>query len=1155
MDQFLPPPPFLLIGNLAENVRNGQPETLDDVLVEFKNYCTPRKNVIFERYCFWSHSWVQNASVEKFVTGLKLNAASCEFGSASEELIRGKLVFSAPEGLKGKLLKETDLTLKKAVELCQVTKALASQLQTMINTAKQPCESATANMQAEKISLHVVRRQQPHSETEVSVVRYKNCSYCGMKYSPAEMLMGRMLRSKLPASNQKLHPKIPSGVREALQEVQDTQKFFHDQTAKSLRPLKEGDEVWVEGNRQWHPAVVIEQCQLPRTYRVQTSDGNIYRCNRIHLRCSQKEMGEEQKKYERCNQGAGNKALEELNSQEVNNSNQVTEEENQELNSSQRAERIPRCISSYGTPSSIKHFDIVLQMEFPCNLLSVKIIQIKNLRTADIFSQSNCYVSLFLPTASFERVQTKTIKDCQAPLWNEIFTFRIQKEVKNVLELMVHDEDYCLMDDHHLTVLFDVSKIQLGETICLTFPLDPKIQEELEVEFRLESIPVLLENIVTNGVLVSREISFLEVEVNLEKMKNEPTDKTLTFTVQGSCEETKNISLGSVRHPTEPVVFHYIKYQQSVLAIELSKKLCTTCFPRNTNAEEKVCLTLPMDPLSIKKEIAIDKNKTIDLSMKVQDWPRGLDVRLGYELCTEEKILVQKRKRIAAAALKKVLHLEQDLQDHEVPVVAAMATGGSSRAFTALHGHLFGLQKLNLLDCLSYISGSSGSTWAMSNLYEQADWSHQDLSGAIAQARKHMTKCKQSIFSLEKIKEYSHVLEQRQKEGYKTCFTDLWGLFIDKALGSGKPNSTLSGQKHALNHGQNPLPIYMVLNTRDKYSLSEFKEWMEFTPYEVGLLKYGAYIHSEDFGSKFFMGRLMKKVPESEICYMKGLWSNVFSYNLLDILHGHNVPDENFWHRCTRDSINNIEESPYQPLSSHQLDTYLVAPASKFAKFFREVLSKSLTLSEVYNFLHGFQLNNGYLDNKNFEIWKDTILDVLPNNLTTTPEYLSLADTAAYIDFSCPTLMRPERKVDVIVHLNYSSGSQTTTLIRASQYFAKQGIPFPKIDLSNVKETDLKECYVFEDAEDSRAPIVIFFPLINDSFRKCKAPGVKRSPSEMKQGEVDVTSAFSPYGLQDFTYTEEEFDKLVELTSYNIQNNKNMIYGALRRAVERKQKE
>lgn len=49
-------------------------------------------------------------------------------------------------------------------------------------------------------------------------------------------------------------------------------------------------------------------------------------------------------------------------------------------------------------------------------------------------------------------------------------------------------------------------------------------------------------------------------------------------------------------------------------------------------------------------------------------------------------------------------------------------------------------------------------------------------------------------------------------------------------------------------------------------------EWLEFTPYEVGSIKYGAYIRSEDFGNEFFMGRLMKKFPEIRICFMQGIY-------------------------------------------------------------------------------------------------------------------------------------------------------------------------------------------------------------------------------------------------------------------------------------------
>ncbi|XP_077783325.1 cytosolic phospholipase A2 epsilon-like [Podarcis muralis] len=799
-------------------------------------------------------------------------------------------------------------------------------------------------------------------------------------------------------------------------------------------------------------------------------------------------------------------------------------------------------------------FVIVLQMEVsPCHLLCVKIIQIKNLRKADLFSQSDGYVSLYLPTASFERPRTKTIKDCKDPVWNETFYFRIQTRVKNVLEMMVHDEDHCLMDKNLCTVLFDVSKIQLGERVCLTFPLDPKIPETLEVEFSRESIPVPPEHIVTNGVLVSREISCLSVQVNGgTAMKKKQGEQNFTFTVKGSYEESQDFTLSSELCPADPLVLHCIKNMDSALEIEPAKK-SHSCTPGESNdANKRLCFTLPLDSVSMEKEVTIGKDKTVDLCVDVKEWLKNLDVRLGYELCMDEQTVIRKRKKFVAAALERALGLKKGLQDHEVPVVAVMTTGGGARAFTALHGNLYGLQKLNLLDCISYITGSSGSTWALSNLYEHADWSQQDLSGAISEARKSITRCKLDLFSLQNLKEYSAALEHRQKEGYKTCVTDLWGLFIDKALSNGRCSDTLSGQKRALTHGQSPLPIYMVLNTKDNYSLAEFKEWMEFTPFEVGIIKYGAYVRAEDFGSKFFMGRLMRKLPESGICFMKGVWSNVFSYNLLDSWRALDSSEEGLWYLLTRDKVQDIEERPPQPPKADELNTHLVIPANKFMKSLREVLTQRITTSKFYNFIRELQLNDGYIDNKNFAIWKDTDLDPLPNRLTATSEYLSITDTAAYIDISYPPLLRPERKVDVIIHLNYSSGSQTSPLHEASRYFAKQGIPFPKVDLSHIKDKELKECYVFEDLENSKAPIVVFFPLINDTFRKYKAPGVERSPSELKQGDVNVTGPCSPYGLQSFTYTEEDFDKLVGLTSYNIQNNEDSILHALRRAVERK---
>ncbi|KAG5266418.1 hypothetical protein AALO_G00231830 [Alosa alosa] len=50
----------------------------------------------------------------------------------------------------------------------------------------------------------------------------------------------------------------------------------------------------------------------------------------------------------------------------------------------------------------------------------------------------------------------------------------------------------------------------------------------------------------------------------------------------------------------------------------------------------------------------------------------------------------------------------------------------------------------------------------------------------------------------------------------------------------------------------------------------------------------------------------------------------------------------------------------------------------------------------------------------------------------------------------------------------------------------------------------MKEVYVFEDKNNPKAPIVVHFPMVNLTFRKFKAPGVKREgEDELKQGEVN----------------------------------------------------
>ncbi|XP_010014164.1 PREDICTED: cytosolic phospholipase A2 epsilon-like [Nestor notabilis] len=794
----------------------------------------------------------------------------------------------------------------------------------------------------------------------------------------------------------------------------------------------------------------------------------------------------------------------------------------------------------------------------PCNLLTVKIIRMKNARKADLFTQSDCYVSLSLPTASVQHFRTTTVQNNKNPTWNETFHFTIQSQVKNILELKVCDEDNTTEDDHLLTVFFDVSKIQLGENIRLSFQLNPQGKEELEVEFTMESSPDPPENIVTNGVLVSREVSCLDVQVNGGRLRKDSTERKFALTVDGSYEGTQTHTLSSCFCPTSPARFHYIKYNHSALTVALPRRrrLSRSISSQNERHMNE-SVTLALNSLPIQEKITVAEDRTIDLYTKASEWtqglfyrPRNLDARLGFDLCTDEQNFLQNRRKVVAAALKSVLHLEEDLQEHEVPIVAVTTAGCGIRALTGMYGSILGLQKLRVLDCVSYISGSSGTTWTMTKLYEDADWSRKDLGEIIIEARKQATKCKMGAFCLRSLRNYYRELSQRTQAGHKTSFIDLWGLMIEAMLNDGKCHHRLSDQRQAVNQGQNPLPIYLALNVKDKVATKDFREWVEFTPYEVGFLKYGAFIRAEDFGSEFFMGRLMKKLPESRICFMQGMWSSIFSKNLLDAWHAADN-SEDFWHRWTHDKVAEIEEQPDLPEKPYEMATCMFTPTSGLSTTLRDILTDRPAVSKYHNFLRGFQMHNEYIQQEHFAKWKDTLLDASPNDLRGNSEHLELVDAAFFFETSCPPLLRPERKVDLIIHLNYTGGSQTLPLKQACRYFSEQGIPFPSIGLKD-DEKNLKECYMFDGADIPGAPLVLYFPLVNDTFQTYVAPGMTRSAAEMELGKVDISSFCSPYSTREVSLKAEDFNKLLKLTNYNVMNNENMILQALRMAVARK---
>ncbi len=102
--------------------------------------------------------------------------------------------------------------------------------------------------------------------------------------SPAEMLMGRKLRSPLPQAKSQFKPRWPN--RRAFKEKNERLKItqtlnFNRRHKATARPeLKPGQAVWISKSQR--PATVLGKANTPRSYIVQAGTEELRR-NRAHL--------------------------------------------------------------------------------------------------------------------------------------------------------------------------------------------------------------------------------------------------------------------------------------------------------------------------------------------------------------------------------------------------------------------------------------------------------------------------------------------------------------------------------------------------------------------------------------------------------------------------------------------------------------------------------------------------------------------------------------------------------------------------------------------------------------------------------------------------------------------------------------------------------
>ena len=124
-------------------------------------YFKPKRNVVYERYVFNFSSQQQEESTDEYVNRLRKYAASCNFGSLTDELIRDRLVLGIrDQATKLRLLKEEKLDLDKAVSMCRASEIASKQLKSM----KKESEEEIKFARGQKYS---ARKPKPRDEKNV----------------------------------------------------------------------------------------------------------------------------------------------------------------------------------------------------------------------------------------------------------------------------------------------------------------------------------------------------------------------------------------------------------------------------------------------------------------------------------------------------------------------------------------------------------------------------------------------------------------------------------------------------------------------------------------------------------------------------------------------------------------------------------------------------------------------------------------------------------------------------------------------------------------------------------------------------------------------------------------------------------------------------
>ncbi|XP_015931209.3 cytosolic phospholipase A2 isoform X1 [Parasteatoda tepidariorum] len=632
-----------------------------------------------------------------------------------------------------------------------------------------------------------------------------------------------------------------------------------------------------------------------------------------------------------------------------------------------------------------------------------------------------------------------------------------------------------------------------------------------------------------------------------------------------------------------------------------------TLMDANYTVDQKLgCEKISLVDLELNEEkiITVKFGKVTEISLQLLlQRDENTDLRYGLSLCDKEKEFRSKRSQFVLQTLKDLFPENYPLEESDVPIVSIIGSGGGFRAMTGLGGAMKALCDTKILDCATYTAGLSGSAWYLSTLYSHPEFPEKSPGELLEELKSNVRHSPFWLLSPRSMYRYISSIKEKHKKGQPVSFTDFFGYLLGDTLLKGRCGARLSDQQETIAEGKAPLPLYTCLHVKSNVSAKVFQDWIEFSPYEIGIAKYATFLKADDFGCKFFKGRIMKRFTEYPLHYLQGVWGSAFSILFRRLIqertklsidlnaHSHENIDEETEEETffdaeeefqieedtLRDALGNLdlssddsneinseseEESPEESCSEkHRIP-------SVWKEFVNNICSTSLLdtrkgrAGRILNPLRGLSLVPCFSLSPPTSICNDDALfKGLTEPASTDSKTLYLVDGGLTFNLPFPLLIRSQRSVDIHITFDFSSREADHTapfkeLLLSEKWARINNLLFPPIHdlvLEYMKQPP-KECYVFKHPTNEFCPIIIHFPLINMDFRKFKEPGVPReTEEELEFANFNIFSdPKKTYSIFNFKYPPKKFDRLAKLMEFNVKNNINIVMENLSDVISRK---